>query len=325
MMVEMKRSTLVDTIIWYGTREIIRQRIRDWLSDWWLLLVAFVLLAVGLGLIQRFELIGFESARWTLSALVQAGAALIGILFVALGLLWNQANQEREKLRGLMEGYVGSFAPNTVAVIDLHRTLCEAYRTTISDTSDFSQYYERAKMQLLKDTIENLIVLVYTAAHYLDVKVPLKEFLIGSHLEAFPTEEMEKYYSSNAVKLCTNEFRFFAHLMQFDDKLSLLADYAKLKNKGSPDMAEVLRRARSVDRVGDSIYRLRFFQAFTGRGLKAISCMWLLCIAIGILILLSIDRIPPNLLSGLAAIPIAVGIIAVGITLSLGLRAIRSG
>lgn len=320
MMAEMKKSSLVNTLVVYP----IRRYVQDWLSNWWLLLVAFVLLAIGLGLIQRFELIGFESARWTLSALVQAGAALIGILFVALGLLWNQANQEREKLRGLMKGYLLSFTPNTVAVIDLHHTLCEAYRTAISDSSDFSQYYERAKMQLLKDTFDSLMVLVYTAAHYLDVKVPSKEFFIGSHVEAFPTEEMEKYYSSDAVLLCANEFRFFAHLMQFDDKLSLLADYLKLKNKGSPDLAEVLHTARSVDRVGASLYRLRFFQAFTGRGLKVISCMWLLCIATGALILLSIDRIPPNLLPGLVATPVAIGIIAVGITLSLGLRAIRS-
>lgn len=320
MMVEMKKSRLVDMLVVYA----IRGYVQDWLSTWWLLLVALFLLAVGLVLIQRFELIGFESARWTLSALVQAGAALIGILFVAIGLLWSQANQEREKLGRLMEGYVLSFAPDTVAVIDLHRTLCEAYRTAFPAFPDFSKYSERVKMQLLKDVFRSLMVLVYTASHYLDVKVPAQKFFVGSPVEGLTSEAMENNYKFDAIMLFANEFRFFTHLMQFDHKLSLLADDLKLNNKGSPDLAEVLHRARSVDRVGVSLYRLRFFQAFTGGGLKVISCMWLLCIATGMLILLSIDRIPPNLLSGLVAVPVAMGIIAVGITLSLGLRAIRS-
>jgi len=293
-------------------------RAEDWLTNWWLLLVAFFLLAVGLGLILGFGLIGLESARWTLSALVQAGAALIGILFVALGLLWSQANQEREKLRGLMEEYMQLFTPNTVAVIDLHRTLSEAYRSALSQSSN------KVKIQLL-DVFRRLMALVYTASRYLDVKVPSEKLFVGSPLEGLSTAaEMEEQFGVDAILLYADEFRFFRYLLRFDDQLSSLAYDLKLKDKGSPDLAEALRRARRVDRVGVSLYRLRFFQAFTGRGLKVISCMWLFCLATGILILVSIDRIPRNLLSGLVALPIAIGIIAVGITLSLGLRAIRS-
>jgi hypothetical protein len=236
MIVQMKKSSLIDTMIAYAARGAIRRAIReyvqDWLSNWWLLLVALVLLTVGLGLVLRFELAGLESARWTLSALVQAGAALIGILFVALGLLWNQANQEQEKLKGLVGGYMPAFAPNTTAVIDLHRTLSEAYEAAFSDSSDFSQYYERAKMQLLKDTFDSLFVLIYVASHYLDMKAPSKKLFAGSPVQAFSTEEMEKHYSSKAVPLCADQFRFFTHLMQFDEQLSSLASHLKLKNKG---------------------------------------------------------------------------------------------
>ena len=280
---------------------------RAWATHWWLLLVAFVLLAVGLGLVLRFELMGFESARWTLSALVQGGAALIGILFVAIGLLWNQANQEREKLRRLMEDYMPHFAPDTTAVIDLRNTLCEVYKTGFPTFPDFSQYSERRKMELLKDVFTRLTELVFAASLYLDVNVPSHKFFVGSPEEGLWCEDLEDNYKRRAAWLHADEFPFFAHLMEFDNQLSLLADDMNLKN-----------------RVGASVYRLRFFQAFTGRGLKVISCMWLLCITTGILILVSIDKIPPASLFYLVALPVAIGIVAVGITLSLGLRAIRS-
>ena len=310
-MVEMKKSSLETSIM----KVVIREYIRYWFSSWWLLLVVLPLLAVGLVLIQRFELIGLESARWTLSALVQAGAALIGILFVAIGLLWNQAHQEREKLKGLVEEYMRRFAPNTTAVIDLHRTLSEVYGEASSESS------ELAKMHSLLDVFKKLMVLVYAASRHLDMKVPSQKLFVGSPIEAISSSDRMEL---DAVLLDGDEFRFFSYLMQFDEQLSSLAYDLKLKNKGSPDMAETLRTARKIDRVDMSLYRLRFFRTFTGGGLKIISCMWLLCLTAGLLILVSIDRIPPNLLSGLVATPVAIGIIAVGITLSLGLRAIRS-
>ena len=47
-----------------------------------------------------------ESARWTLSAIVQAAAAIIGTTFVALTFIWREAQQAGERLRLLRSTYL---------------------------------------------------------------------------------------------------------------------------------------------------------------------------------------------------------------------------
>jgi len=88
--------------------------------------------------------------------------------------------------------------------------------------------------------------------------------------------------------------------------------------------AESIRQAQREDRVGTSLQRIQFFRYFGGKGLKVISLMWLICLTFGLLMLVSLDRIPENSLAYLVSIPIAIGVLAVGTTLSLGLRAMRS-
>ena len=79
-----------------------------------------------------------------------------------------------------------------------------------------------------------------------------------------------------------------------------------------------------VDRVGTSLQRIQLFRYFGGKGLKAISLMWLICLTSGLLMLVALDRIPENSVPYLVSIPIAIGVMALWTTLSLGLRAMRS-
>ena len=88
--------------------------------------------------------------------------------------------------------------------------------------------------------------------------------------------------------------------------------------------AESMHRAQREERVGMSLQRIQFFRYFGGKSLKAISLMWLICLTSGLLMLVALDRIPENSVPYLVSIPIAIGVMALGTTLSLGLRAMRS-
>lgn len=292
--------------------------LRELFSDWWLLILSLVLVAISLPLVLGFRLIEPESARWTLSALVQAGAALIGIFFVALSLLWNQATREREKLRGLMEFYMGEFWEEAQADMEIRRTLSELSK----DRSDRSSKDIREKVV---DCSQRLVVLEYARTLYSTGGLTLDQLLIRAHTYGLLIDEgLKDKLNHKAIQLSLSEIAFFKYLLDFDDKLSVLASELKLESKGSPFLSQALWRARRVDTVGVSLSRIYFFNSFVGNGLKVVSLMWLLCLTIGLFLLVSLDRIPNHILPCLTSATVAIGVVALGTTLSLGFRAMRS-
>lgn len=311
--------------------ELLGTILQFWFYDWWLLVVSLALLAIGLGLVLYFELIGLESARWALSALVQAGAALIGIFFVALSILWQQATQERVKLRGLMDDYISTFSSDTVAVADLLKTLSEVVKGDVFRSS------ERVR-KWVADCFTRIVVLQYAASLYAGKEGSLEELIekvpVEELTERAPVQELrfskwdigftEWRIKDKASDISRDETLFFDYLLAFDTVLSLLARELKLKHKGSFFISETLHRARSIDHVGTSTYKIRFFKAFSGASLKAIASMWLLSLVTGLFVLVAIDSIPANLLTPFALTPISIGVVAIGTTLSLGFSAVRS-
>ena len=311
--------------------ELLRFLLRDWFSHWWLLVLSLILLAIGLGLVLHFELIGLESARWTLSALVQAGAALIGIFFVALSLLWHQATQEREKLKGLMDNYILTFGSNTAAVADFISTLSEVVKGDVFKSTG-------SVREKVADCFTRIVVLQYAASMYAGKEGSLEKLIeqvpVEELIERVPVQELRlskwdieftKWrIKGTASDISRDEVLFFEYLLGFDGILSLLARELKLANKGSFHLSEALHRARSVDQVGMSSYKVRFFKAFSGAVLKAVSLMWLLSLITGLFVLVSLDSIPASLLTPFVLTPISIGVIAIGTTLSLGFSAMRS-
>lgn len=297
---------------------VLRMVLQEWFSYWWLLVLSLILLAIGLTLVLVFQLIGLESARWTLSALVQAGAALLGIFFVALSLLWHQATQEHQKLKGLMDDYIKTFGLNTAAVGDLLRTLSEISKGDV---------FQSAKdlREKVTDCFSRIVVLQHADSLYSGRAESLERLISQAPIEGLVlSEEAKKEIRRTALAISIDEVRFFKYLLDFDNKLSSLARELKLPDKGSYHLSEALHRARRVDQVGVSLYRIRFFKDLSGAGLKVVSFMWLLCLTIGLLVLVSLDSIPASLLPILVLTPIAIGVIAIGTTLSLGFRAMRS-
>ena len=136
-------------------------------------------------------------------------------------------------------------------------------------------------------------------------------------------DETDSRLRSTAFELSSDETGFFRYLLDFGNRLLLLRRHLKLV--GEEELfADSMRRAQREDRVGISLQRIQFFSYFGGKSLKVISVMWLICLTFGLLMLVALDRIPEHSLPYLVSIPIAIGVIAVGITLSLGLRALRS-
>jgi len=292
--------------------------LEDWFQEWWLLFLSLLLLVIGFALTLGFQLINVESARWTLSALIQAGAALMGIFFVALSLLWNRAIQERERLRDLKSHYILTFASNTVAIIDLQNTLL---KITTEDAFKSS----REITEMVRDCWSRFMVLRLAESYYSDKKAYRHEVLSQlSHGSIGLSDRMQKEIIGRAAVIAYDEIHFFQYLLDFDEKLSSMASKLKLKDKGSYHLSEILNRARKHDQVGVSLYRIRIFRVFSGKRLKVTLSMWLLCVIVGILTLVSIDSIPGNLLPYFTCLTIAIGVIAIGITLSLGFQVMRS-
>lgn len=291
--------------------------LRELFSDWWLLILSLVLVAISLPLVLGFRLIEPESARWTLSALVQAGAALIGIFFVALSLLWNQATREREKLRGLMEFYMGVFSKEAEADKEIRGTLSELSRSR--DCADDIR-------GMIVDCSKRLVVLEYARTLYsYSTSVTPHELLLQANTYGLPiNKKMENEVRNKATQLSYSEIAFFNYLLLFGDKLSELSRELQLESRGSRHLSEALWRARRVDTVGMSLNRINFFNRFVGKGLKIVSLMWLLCLTIGLLLLVSLDRIPNHILPCLTSATVAIGVAALGMTLSLVFRAVRS-
>lgn len=311
----------------------------DWLrekfSEWWLLILSIVLLAIGLPLVLGFRLIEPESARWTLSALVQAGAALIGIFFIALSLLWNQATRDREKLIGLLEGYMrifwvtksrdtkfGTIETETVKELRTNMSgMCikDVTSPVLNQVADIRP--------LIGDCCWSLLALECASSLYRPGGLPLDELIDNMEVAMWNLKikpEQRDKISRIAHKLFLSEIAFFNYLLDFHNKVSNLERKAKLDSKISAFFTEHMFRARRVDRVGMSLYRLRFFGSFVGNGLKIVSLMWLLCLTIGLLLLVSLDRIPNHILPFLTSATVAIGIVALGMTLSLVFRAVRS-
>jgi hypothetical protein len=298
---------------------VLRMALWESFAGWWLLLLSLILLAIGLGLILRFDLIGLESARWTLSALVQAGAALIGIFFVALGLLWTQANREEEKLKGFMPKYMERISPSKTPVLDsLQGVLRESARATTIEASE-------NKKKSLRDCFLGLVILRHASSLYYSEDAEIEDSLTyATDLGLTVTEQQKGILNAKADLLRLDATKFFTYLFQFDNELSLLRRDLKPVQHTMQPFANVMTEARKVDQLGVSLYKLRFFGYFSRKGLIAVSSMWLLCLVIGLLMLVALDRIPDSMLPYFVSVPIGIGVMAIGTTLSLGLRAMRS-
>lgn len=83
------------------------------------------------------------------------------------------------------------FAPDTTAVIDLHRTLSEVYGRASSEPS------ELAKMHSLLDALKKLMVLVFSASRHLDKEVPAQKLLDIAYNTAL--RRLDKAWMANAV------------------------------------------------------------------------------------------------------------------------------
>lgn len=301
--------------------EVLGDILREWLNDWWLLVLSIVLLGLGLWLALNFSLVSIESARWTMSALVQAGAALMGIFYVALGLLWAQANQETERLLALVPEYMRQISPsqttNVHSFIDLLSQL-----SGLADTQDHS-----VKI-ILRECCIRLLALRGVALRYLnEITTRSLRKHIRDNLGIDLNDEEEKRIERDEFRISVDTAAFFSYLGRLEQNVDSLrragvlqwGDFVKMRNSGF--YAKILHKARAFDRVYVSLWKLRFINYFKGRGIIIISVLWLTCLTLGLLTLFTLDRIPTRLLPYISSVPLAIGVIAIGTTLSFGFRA----
>ena len=295
--------------------------LREWFNDWWLLVLSAILLGLGLWIALDFRLVSIESARWTLSALVQAGAALMGIFYVAMGLLWTQANQETERLLELVPDYMRQISPlQTQNVLSFINFLSQL--SGLADTQDHS-----VKM-LLRECCIRLLVLRGVSLRYLNETTPSSPRKdIRDKLGIDLNDEEEKRIERDEFRITVDTAAFFSYLGRLEQTVDALrikgvfqwGDFVKMRNSGF--YTRILHKARTFDRVYVSLWKLRFINEFKGKGIIIISALWLTCLTLGLLTLFTLDRIPTSLFPYISSVPLALGVIAIGTTLSFGFRA----
>jgi hypothetical protein len=208
-------------------------------------------------------------------------------------------------------------SPQSQALLSLRQALTDA-----ANDNAFQSSAER--MKSLQDCYWRLAVLSYAAILYRGGTVLPGELLTqADDFGIIVKDDTERTLRTEAFMLTSDEEKFFRYFLDFGNRLSVLRRH--LKMAGEPEIfTEGIRRAQREDRIGMSLQRIQFFGYFSGRGLKVISLMWLVCLTFGLLILMALDKIPESVLGYLVAIPMAIGFLAIGTTLSLGLRAMHS-
>jgi len=328
-----KRITLILTPIltWLVARVLISiivgrsPRRYEWFRNWWLLILSLVLLAIGLGLVLGFNLAGLESVRWTLSALVQAGAAIMGIFFVALGLLWNQANQENERLRDLIPNYMNIISPSVTHHTKDFIDIIGISAGLIGIAGDSAERFKKENKKTFAECIFSLITLSKAALTYFNKQATEKLENDGLVYDINFSDEEKRRMNNQANRLSDNAVEFFDYLYHLETQINVLKHYARQEVDNSAFYSEILHKARKRDRAYESLWQLRFVNYFRRKGIIIISAMWLTCISIGLMILFAVDKIAGNLLPYLASVPLAIGVAAIGVTLSLGFRAMYTG
>ncbi len=302
--------------------EVLGGIIRDWFNNWWLLVLSIILLTLGLGLILGFQLVSLESTRWTMSALVQAGAALMGIFYVALGLLWNQANQESDRLLNLIPEYMIKICPS-------QGTTIKSFILVLAQGVGNIDTQKQEVKEILRNCCVRLLALSGAALKYLnEVTTGNLRKEIGDSLGIDLTDEEEERIEHANFRISIDATAFFRYLE------GLETDIGSLKRLGAFKLwsdvlkinqcvfyTQVLHKARRYDRVYVSLWKLRFINYFKGKGIVIISTLWLACLALGLFTLFALDKIPINLLPYIASLPLAIGVIAIGTTLTFGFRA----
>lgn len=295
--------------------------LREWFNDWWLLVLSVLLLSIGLWIVLGFQLVSVESARWTLSALVQAGAALMGIFYVALGLLWNQANQETDRLLNLVPEYMRQISP-------CHTTDVHSFIDFLGQLSGLTDTQDHSVKMVLRECGIRLLVLEEVALRYLNETTTrsLRKDIRDS-LGIDLNDEEEKRIERDKFRISVDTAAFFSYLGGLEQNVDSLrrvgvlqwGDFLKMRD--SSFYTEILHKARTFDRVYVSLWKLRFINNFKGKGIVIISALWLTCLTLGLLTSFALDKIPTNLLPYVSSVPLAIGVIAIGTTLSFGFRA----
>ena len=278
-----------------------------------------------MGLILGLQLVSVESTRWTMSALVQAGAALIGIFYVALGLIWNQANQESERLMNLVQEYMIKISPS-------QGTTIKSFILVLAQAVGNDNTQKPEVKDILRDCCIRLVTLIGASLKYLNewTTRTLREEIRDSLGIDFTFDEEERI-ADGAYRISIDTTAFFKYLERIEADIDSLKHSIVIKQisdilkiSQSDFYTNVLHQARRHDRVYVSLWKLRFINSFTGKRIAIISTLWLTCLTLGLFTLFALDKIPLNTLPYIASLPLAIGIIAIGTTLTFGLQAVST-
>lgn len=281
-------------------------------SKYWIFLILGILFV--LWFIFGLPNSDLNSARWTLSALVQSIAALVGLIIVSITFLWTQAITEEANLRRLKDKYM-------CILMYMHDKRCIGLEVSFIEQLR-QDYFEKIKSNSLpdeifpqkhnshknhKDLFLEICSLAELAQSYFNIDKETHKQRVDTDLKAINLSQKSTSVYKRSLIMKGNVVDFFLVLYDIftPDNLTL----GKL-NQGRTISDKVWNELMN-DNIDLGLERIRRFRKFKGTFFKINIFAFILCLVVGLLVLssLSDSHFTPSLL----LLPMILGIISIAL------------
>jgi hypothetical protein len=299
-----------------------------WLRLWWyqhnwpnVLLACALSLGFVVWLVVGLPQSDSQSARWALSATAQSMAALVGLMFVGLTILWNAAETARTRLRGLAHNYFVMlkqpvWKPGIPVIEALRRQYTGMVTSGECPPEEEPSYYRheyRTHLELLAD----ICVLSAAVADY--HKLPVNTRRLAYKMRRLGWTGADEEWMWGEIVMCRMEpDRFMRKLAAVFDLANFGMELIPIGRQLQADMIDQCWR----DQVDDSVERLKLFDTITGWPLWLVFTLALFAIVASLLTVATIS--PESYQRWTLALPILLALIAIGGIVAVARRALAS-
>ena len=260
-----------------------------WLSrnDWLPILSALLLIGLFLFWLRYLtDLRDENSTQWALSSIVQAWAALAGLLVIGITLLWSQALAAKTHLRSLKSKYVSMLRRPDGKGLILRGALDQVRHQLQFQWSGIASSYSYHPYAL-REVAYQLGLLSVSL-----FEADPREIQDGFGLEEWELLQLE----AGAASASADAVAFMQALDSFchaysDPNMGSLPEAPDLNDLH--ELATKLTPALQIDDVKPSLDRLRSFEHIVGFRGKIATLLFLSTIVVGMVVLLSTERNPP--------------------------------
>lgn len=280
-----------------------------------ILIIATLCLLFVVWFFLLFPYSDLNAARWTLSALVQSVAALVGLMIVAITFLWTQAITEENNLRRLKDKYMcilmsmrdtrDHWFPKVSFIEQLRQDYFEKIKSNSLPDEIFPYKHKNYKNH--KDLFLEICALAVLGQSYFNVDTETHKQQVDAHVQDLSLDDECISVTWRSLIMKANVIDFFFVLYDIFNPANLVLD--KL-NQGRT-LSDKIWNELINDNIDLGLERIRRFRRFKGTLFKMniFAFIFTMVVGLGVLSSLSESHFNPNLL----LLPMTLGIISIGL------------